>query len=205
MACGVGTLSDIAGYLNLDGWRDRLPPGAYWEHGRDAGPPKTRSKPIVRRLVTELVEEGRLIAVQVEGWKEQAYLHPEARIPRRVDARALVTPFDSLVWDRSRIARLFGMVYSIELYTPPPKRIYGYYVCPFLLGDDLVGRCDLKADRQRKTLIVQGAYLEQGRESARAAANLADELGALKEWLQLERIEVVDRGDLAPALRTLLP
>jgi uncharacterized protein len=203
-ACGIGTASDIAGYFNVDGWRDRIPPGAYWEHGSEQSPPRARSRPIARRLVAELVEEGRLIPVRLESWTEQAYLHPEARIPRRVDARALVTPFDSLVWDRSRIARLFGMKYSIELYTPPPKRIYGYYVCPFLQGDDLVARCDLKADRQRRTLIVQSAFLEPGRDSLSVAANLAEELAEVRRWLGLERTEVVERGDLAPVLRKLI-
>ena len=201
-ACGVGTVGDIAGYFNVDGWRDRIPPGAYWEHGRDeAGPPRIRSRSVTRRLATELVEEGRLIPVQVEGWTEQAYLHPQARIPKQVQARALVTPFDSLVWDRSRIARLFGMKYSIELYTPPPKRIYGYYVCPFLLGDDLVARCDLKADRQRKMLIVQSAFLEPGRDEQAVVPSLVEELRLVQRWLELERLEVVQRGDLAPALQ----
>ncbi len=100
-----------------------------------------------------------------------------------VDARALVTPFDSLVWERSRVDRLFGMKYTIEIYTPAVKRTYGYYVCPFLLGDTLVARCDLKADRER------------------VAPDLAEELRQLQAWLALDRIEVAKRGDLAAALR----
>lgn len=197
-ACGVGTQSDLTRYFYVDQWRDRRPPEVWLhQHAADQG----RARPIAHRLVTELVEEGRLLPVRVEGWKDQAYLDPAAKIPRSVDARALVTPFDSLVWERARIARLFGMQYSIELYTPQTRRIYGYYVCPFLLGDDLVARCDLKADRQRRVLVVQSAFLEPGRDAPRAAAGLRDELREMQEWLQLDRLEVMDRGDLASALK----
>jgi uncharacterized protein YcaQ len=191
-------LTDVAGYFEVDGWRDRLPPGPYWETRQDP-----RARPIARRLVAELVEEGRLLPAQVEGWTEPAYLHPEARAPRRVQARAIVTPFDSLVWERSRIRRLFGMQYTIELYTPPPRRTYGYYVCPFLLGDTLVARCDLKADRQRKVLMVHGAFLEPGQDAARIAPPLAAELRELQAWLGLDRLEVADRGDLAGGLQAV--
>src|SRR5215470_10163876 len=103
-------------------------------------------------------------------------MHPKASVRGPVNARAIVTPFDSLVWDRGRINRLFGMKYSIEMYTPPPKRVYGYYVCPFLLGDTLVARCDLKADRERRVLMVQSAFLEPGQNARRVASNLAAEL-----------------------------
>src|SRR5262249_29565998 len=148
----------------------------------------------------ELVEEKRLLPVEVESWTEQAYLDPEARIPRSVKARGFVTPFDSLVWERRRIERLFGMRYTIEMYTPPPKRVYGYYVCPFLLGDTLVARCDLKADRARKTLMVQSAFLEPRQDARRVVPDLAAELGEMQSWLQLDRIEVGERGDLAAKL-----
>jgi uncharacterized protein YcaQ len=198
-AYGVGTLVDLAGYLNVDGWRDRLPAGPWWE--RPTGPDGRRSRPIVKRLVSELVEESRLLPVRVEGWREEAYLDPDARIPADVHARAVVTPFDSLVWERSRIERLFGMKYTIEMYTPPSKRIYGYYVCPFLLGDTLVARCDLKADRARRVLRVVGAFLEPGRNARRVAPALAEELRLVQVWLALDRIEVARRGDLAAALR----
>ena len=128
-------------------------------------------------------------------------MHPNAKVPATVDARALVTPFDSLVWERSRIARLFGMKYTIELYTPAPKRVYGYYVFPFLLGDTLVARCDLKADRQRKVLIVQGAFLEPKQSAKRVAPDLADELRLMQRWLELDRMEVGQRGNLTAQLR----
>lgn len=197
-ACGVGTAKDIVNYLDTDGWRERTPPirreGASWSWGR--------RKPIAKRLVGELVEDKRILPVAVEGWSEQAYLHPEARVPRAVHARALVTPFDSLVWERERIDRLFGMKYTIELYTPSHKRVYGYYVFPFLLGDTLVGRCDLKADRQRGVLMVQSAHLEKRQTARLVAPALADELALMAEWLGLERIEVRRKGDLAAALKT---
>jgi uncharacterized protein YcaQ len=143
--------------------------------------------------VSELVEESRLLPAHVDGWTEPAYLQPGVRVPRTVHARALVTPFDSLVWDRKRIDRLFGMKYTIELYTPEPKRVYGYYVFPFLLGDTLVARCDLKADRQRKVLMVQSVVPE-----------LAAELRQMQAWLELDGIEVASRGDLAAKLRRSL-
>ena len=196
-ACGVGTLSDIVRYLDVDGWRDRLPAGPYWEW-RKRG--RRRAKPIAKRLVSELVEEGRLLPTRVERWNEHAYLDPQALVPRDVDARSLVTPFDSLVWERDRIARLFGMQYTIEMYTPKPKRIYGYYVCPFLLGDTLVARLDLKADRERRTLIVQSAFLEPNRSAREIASDVAEELSLLQTWLKLDAIEVQNRGDLAKAL-----
>lgn len=206
-ACGVGTFGDITGYFDVDGWYDRLPP-AWWERPR--GPHSRRARPIARRLVSELVEEGRLLPARVEGWKDQAYLHPNARVPRTVDARGLVTPFDSLVWGhergmegglRGRVQRLFGMNYTLEMYVPAPKRVYGYYVLPFLLGDTLVARCDLKADRERKILMVQGAFLERGQDARRVVPELAGELRHLQAWLGLDRIEVAPRGDLASKLR----
>jgi uncharacterized protein YcaQ len=198
-AYGVGTLRDITSYFNIDGWRDRMPFERRLE--REGG---QRSKPVAKRLVAELVEEGRLLCARVEGWHEPAYMAPGVRVPRSVDARALVTAFDSLVWERSRIERLFGMKYTISLYTPVDKRVHGYYVCPFLLGDTLVARCDLKADRQRKVLMVQSAFLEAGHDGSHVAPELAEELREMQEWLALERIEVAERGDLAAALRDLV-
>jgi uncharacterized protein YcaQ len=201
-ACGVGTAEDFLGYFKTDGWRDRLRPGPSWEWERNSVP--RRVKPIGKRLVAELVEEGRLLPARVEGWAEAAYLDPAARVPRSVRARALVTPFDSLVWERRRIERLFGMKYIIELYTPLPRRVYGYYVCPFLLGDTLVARCDLKADRQRGVLMLQGAFAESGSRADEIAEELLVELREVQAWLELEGLEAGERGDLASAARRIL-
>jgi hypothetical protein len=199
-ACGVGTYGDITGYLQVDGWRERLVPGPWWD-GPTGEDGRRRTKQIGKRLVAELVEEGRLVPVRVDGWRESGYTSPGARVPRTVDARALVTPFDSLVWDRRRVERLFGMRYTIEIYVPEPKRVYGYYVFPFLLGDTLVGRCDLKADRSRRVLMVQSAFLEPGSVARHVIPALADELRLMQRWLGLDHIEVIERGDLARPLR----
>jgi hypothetical protein len=196
-AYGVGTFGDIVGYFKTDGWQDRRPPGPWWQRASEG-----RAKPIAKRLVAELVDEGRLLPARVEGWREPAYVHPGVRVPPAVDARALVTPFDSLVWERDRIDRLFGMKYTIEIYTPVEKRIYGYYVFPFLLGDTLVARCDLKADRDRRVLMVRSAHLEPGQTAKRVAPALADELRDVQAWLQLDSIEVGNKGDLASKLRS---
>ncbi|AKT43613.1 winged helix-turn-helix domain-containing protein [Chondromyces crocatus] len=174
-ALGVATARDLADYFRIR-------------------PPEARPR------LAELVELGSLHEVDVEGFGETAYLHPEARAPRRVEASALLSPFDSLVWERNRTERLFGMRLRLEIYTPAEKRVHGYYVLPFLLGETLVARVDLKADRTASTLRVQGAFAEAGHARPEVAAALARELRAMADWLTLERIIIASRGDLARLL-----
>jgi uncharacterized protein YcaQ len=152
-----------------------------------------------KAAISELVDAGELIPAHVDGWAA-AYLWHEARRPRRVAARALLAPFDPLVWYRERTERLFGFHYRIEIYTPEPKRRFGYYVLPFLLGDELVGRVDLKTDRQAGVLRVQSAWLEPGRDPVHVARELAAELAVTASWLELPELEVVPRGNLAEQL-----
>lgn len=173
---GVGTATDLADYYRLH-------------------------RPTARAVVDEMAAAGEIEEVVVEGWKHAAYLHPEAKLPRRISGAALLSPFDPVVWERDRTERLFGFRYRIEIYVPQPKRVYGYYVLPFLIDGELVGRVDLKSDRKEGVLLVQGAYCEDGRDPDVVAARLAPELAAMSEWLGLGEVSVNARGNLATTLR----
>lgn len=153
-----------------------------------------------KQAMGELVEAGAALPVEVEGWRDRGYLAPSARTPRRIEAAALLNPFDPLIWRRERVQRLFGFDYTIEIYVPQAKRVYGYYVLPFLLGEQLAARVDLKADRAGDALLVQAAHLEPGADKAAVADALAQELDAMRGWLGLARLSVARRGDLAAAL-----
>ncbi|WP_199439019.1 winged helix-turn-helix domain-containing protein [Umezawaea beigongshangensis] len=174
-AHGVATEADLADYYRL-------------------------GRAVTRPAIGALVEEGVLEPVQVRGWSAPAYRHTAARVPRAVTGRALLCPFDPLIWERARTERIFGFHYRIEIYVPEPKRVHGYYVFPFLLDGDLVGRVDLKADRAARVLRVQSAFAEPGSDHGRVAVELAAELRHAAEWLGLDDVVVAQRGDLAPAL-----
>lgn len=188
-AMGIGSAKDIAQYFHIDAWWDRR-----WAKGRR--PPVNTAA-----LFDELVEEGGLERVTVEGWKVPGFIVPGVRIPRAIDARAIVSPFDPILWERTWAKAVFAFDYQIEIYVPAHKRVHGYYVLPFLFGDRFAARVDLKADRQRSALIVHAAYLEPGFEARDVAAALADELRSIAEWLSLESLDVRSKGGLAGALK----
>ncbi len=170
-AHGIGTLGDFADYYRI----------------------KTAS---ARCALNDLVDAGELLPVTVTGWNKPAFLHRDARIPRRIDATALLSPFDPVVWERTRAERLFGFHYRIEIYTPAHKRVFGYYTLPLLIDDRLVGRVDLKNDRQNRVLRVQSAWTEADA-PPETAARLAILLREIAAWQGLEATEVMARGDLA--------
>ena len=175
-ALGVGTEADIRDYF-------RLRPAE------------------VRPALAELVAEGEVERIEVAGWQAPAYLRAGQIVPRAERGTALLCPFDPLIFFRPRVQRLFGFEYRIEIYTPAPKRKFGYYVWPLLLDGRLVGRVDLKADRVAGALNVVGAFAEPGQDGARVASALAGELRTMAGWLGLPAVNVGDRGDLAPVLR----
>jgi uncharacterized protein YcaQ len=156
--------------------------------------------PRFHQALAELVEDGTLRPVVVQGWKPRAYLYADAKLPRRVSAAALISPFDPLIWERNRTERLFNFHYRIGIYTVPAERVHGYYALPFLLDDRLVARVDLKADRKAGVLLVPGAWVEPGQPPGAVAERLAPVLVELAEWLGLDAISPPEQGDLASAL-----
>jgi uncharacterized protein YcaQ len=162
-ALGVATLHDLADYYRM-------------------------SPRIAAPRIRELVEAGELLSVRVEGWQQDAFMSPDARIPRSVHGASLLSPFDPLVWFRPRAERLFDFRYRIEIYVPESKRRWGYYVLPFRIGEHMVARVDLKADRSNSRLLVQRVHFEDGFDHKKTESALAGELGALAEWLGLESV-----------------
>jgi hypothetical protein len=153
--------------------------------------------PTARPVLAAMADRGEVVEVDVAGWKGPVYADPEMSLPRREPRSALLSPFDPVVWARDRAERLFDFHYRIEIYVPEPKRVYGYYVLPYLLDGELVARVDLKTDRQAGLLRVQGAYAEDGRDRKRIGSALRQDLEALAGWLGMSGIVEPRRGNLA--------
>jgi uncharacterized protein YcaQ len=165
IAQGVATTSDLADY-----YRQKLA--------------------TVKPLIAELVEEGELHTVAVDGWTEKAFVHRNAKLPKQLHATALLSPFDSLVWCRPRNERLFNFHYRIEIYTPKEKRKFGYYVLPFMMNGEMVGRVDLKADRANSKLLAHSTHTEKGVKRSAINDVLSAELDAMANWLRLEQVQI---------------
>lgn len=174
-AIGVGTAADLADYFRLRA---------------------TTLKP----LIAEMVGSGELVEVRVEGWEQPAFLDPAATAPRRIAGSGFLSPFDPVVWFRPRTERLFDFHYRIEIYTPSHKRVHGYYVLPYRLGDRLVGRADLKADRKGRRLLVQSVFHETGEDPEEVAGPMAEDLRSMASWLDLDEVVVAPKGNLAAVL-----
>jgi uncharacterized protein YcaQ len=172
---GIGTAADLADYYRM---------------------PVAQARP----RIMELVASGDLRQVRVEGWREGAFLHRDADLPANIDRRALLAPFDPLIWFRPRVARLFGFEYRFEIFVPPEKRKWGCYVLPFLFGDRLVARVDLKSDRAGRRLLVLAAYLEPGASGGAVAEALGAELRTMASWLDLDSVVVQSRTAFARKL-----
>ena len=173
---GISTVSDIADYF--------------------------RMKPIlVREALPFLLEQNKLLPVSVEGWDEKAYLHPSVPKPAKIESRALLSPFDSLVWCRPRLERLFHFKYRLEIYVPKEERKYGYYVLPFLLNENLVARVDIKTVRTEGKLLVKGIYLENGTDPEMVISELSKELIELSDFLDLPEVSITGKSKSAMLLR----
>ncbi len=173
---GIGTVPDLADYHRLK--------------ATDA-----------RGVLADLAASGEIAEVTVDGWRGPVYMDPDLSVPRSIDGSALLAPFDPVVWFRDRAERLFGFHYRIEIYVPKEKRVHGYYVLPFLLDGELVGRVDLKADRAGGRLLVQGAFAEPGQDPVRVGVALGEQLASMAMWQGLDDIEVRSNGDLTSHIR----
>jgi uncharacterized protein YcaQ len=173
---GIGTLHDIADYFRLN-------------------------IPKARPIFAEMVDRGEIEQVEVAGWRAPAYIDPDAVRPRSITGTTLLSPFDPVVWYRERAERLFDFRYRIEIYVPEPKRVYGYYVMPLMVDGELVGRVDLKADRQNSALLVRSAFREEGADPSRTATELSSELERFAGWLGLDSITLERKGNLMGELR----